>query len=265
MRSLGIRKARQVARALLRRFGVMAPEHVNIEVFAARLGATVIVAPLQGAVAQLVRVGAEVHIIVSDRVTDPCAIRFSIAHELGHYVLGHPSPDASELCGRRRSRRGPDEERDYEAEANAFAGELLIPFHLVQNQCEVSPVSLEIPWRLAKTFNVSILTATIQFAEFSSERCAAVFSAKRVVQWTAPSATFTHEIPRGKRIDRESVAWDFFERGTLDVRLQHVPADAWIDTSREVEIVEHSVASQQHQTVLSLLWIPEAAAVRLGM
>src|ERR1043165_3565714 len=216
MRSLGIRKARQVARALLRRFGVMAPEHVNIEVFAARLGATVIVGPLEGAVAQLVRVGAEVHIIVSERVTDPCATRFSIAHELGHFVLDHPSPDPAELCGRRRSRRGPNDERDYEAEANAFAGELLIPFHLARKHCEVSPVSLEIPWQLARTFNVSILTSTIQFAELSSERCAAVFSANREVQWTARSATFTREIPRGKRLDRDSLAWDFFDRGVID-------------------------------------------------
>ena len=265
MRSLGIRKARQVARALLRRFGVMAAEHVNIEVFAARLGATVIVAPLEGAIAQLVRVGSEVHILVSDRVTDPCATRFSIAHELGHFVLEHPSPDPTELCGRRRSRRGPDDERDFEAEANAFAGELLVPFHLVRKQCEVSPVSLEIPRRLASTFNVSILTATIQFAEFSSERCAAVFSARREVQWTAPSATFTRDIPRGKRLERDSIAWDFFERGVLDDRAQDVPADAWLETATEVDIVEHSIASPQHGTVLSLLWIPDAAAVRLGL
>ena len=265
MRSLGIRKARQVARALLRRFGVMAPEHVNIEVFAARLGASVIVGPLEGAVAQLVRVGDHVHIVVSDRVTDPCVTRFCIAHELGHFVLGHPSPDPSELCGRRRSRRGSDDVRDFEAEANAFAGELLIPFHLVRKLCEVSPVSLEVPWRLAKTFNVSILTGTIQFAEFSSERCAAVFSANCEVQWMAPSPTFTREIPRGKRLDRDSVAWDFFENGVLDVSAQHVPADAWLETSSEVDIVEHSIASVEHATVLSLLWIPDAAAVRLGL
>src|SRR5690349_3340745 len=148
MRSLGIRKARQVARALVRRFGVMAPDHVNIEVFAARLGATVVVGPLEGAVAQLVRVGDEVHIIVSDRVTDPCATRFSIAHELGHFVLDHPSLDPSQLCSRRRSKRGSgdveSDDRDYEAEANAFAGELLIPYHLARKECEVSPVSLAV-------------------------------------------------------------------------------------------------------------------------
>jgi hypothetical protein len=263
MRDLWIRRARQAARALSRRFGVTAPEHINIAVFAARLGATVTVGPLEGAVAQLVRVGNHVHIIVSERVTDECAIRFSIAHELGHFVLGHPSRPPSELCVG-RPKLGDADARNYELEANAFAGELLMPSHLVRRWCEVSPVSMDIPRRIAREYNVSILASAIQFAELSSERCAAVFSAKREVMWTAPSATFEREIPRGKRIDPHSVAWDFFVKGALDDEgAQPVPADAWLDTSVEVDIVEHSIASPQHGTVLSLLWIPERSASRL--
>jgi hypothetical protein len=264
MRDLWIRKARQAAAALSRRFGVTAPEHINVEVFAARLGATVIVGPLEGAIAQLVRAGSHVHIVVSERVTDRCAIRFSIAHELGHFMLGHPSRPPSELCSGARPRPGAREQRNYELEANAFAGELLIPSHLARRACEVSPVSMEVPRQIARDFDVSILASAIQFAELSPERCAAVFSSRREVVWTAPSETFVREIPRGKRIDPHSVAWDFFVRGELDDRAQPVPADAWFDTSAEVDIVEHSIASPQHGTVLSLLWIPERSASRLG-
>src|SRR5262245_14608930 len=114
MRDMWIRRARQAARALSRRFGVTAAEHINIEVFAARLGATITVGPLEGAIAQLVRVGSQVHIIVSERVTDACAIRFSIAHELGHFVLGHPSRPPTELCGAVRPRSGISDARNYE-------------------------------------------------------------------------------------------------------------------------------------------------------
>jgi len=265
MRDLWVRKARDAARALSRRFGVTAPAHINIEAFAARLGATVTVGPLEGAIAQLVRVGSDAHIIVSERITDACAVRFSIAHELGHLVLGHPSRPPSELCGgvRGRDRLAPSDERNLELEANAFAGELLMPSHLVQRWCEVSPVSMEIPWRIAREYNVSILASAIQFTALASERCAAVFSARREVVWSAVSPTFDRDIPRGKRIDPESVAWDFFAKGTLDDRAQPVPADAWLDTSAEVDIVEHSIASPQHGTVLSLLWIPERSAAQL--
>lgn len=260
MHDLWNRKARQAARALSRRFGVTAPEHINVPVFAARLGATVIVGPLEGAIAQLVRAGSSVHIIVSERVTDACAVRFSIAHELGHFVLDHPSRPPSELCGAVRARQSTHDARNYEAEANAFAGELLMPAHLVQKSCEVSPVSMEIPWRIAREYDVSILASAIRFAELASERCAAVFSSRREVVWSAPSSTLRREIPRGKRLDPESVAWDFFVKGMLDDRAQPVPADAWFDTTAQVDIVEHSIASPQHGTVLSLLWVPEAAA-----
>jgi hypothetical protein len=260
MRDLWVRKARDAARALSRRFGVTSPEHINVQVFAARLGAIVVSGPLEGAVAQLVRVGSSVHIIVSERVTDACAIKFSIAHELGHFVLDHPSRPPSELCSGVRARASAADARNYEAEANAFAGELLMPAHLLQRSCEVSPVSMEIPWRIARDYDVSILASAIRFAELASERCAAVFSSRREVLWSAPSATFKRDIPRGKRIDPESVAWDFYTRGTLDDRAQAVPADAWLETNAEVDIVEHSIASPQHGTVLSLLWIPDAVA-----
>jgi len=49
----------------------------------------------------------------------------------------------------------------------------------------------------------------------------------------------------------------------LETGRGEVPADAWFDTSVEVDIVEHSIASPQHGTVLSLLWIPERSAARL--
>jgi hypothetical protein len=162
------------------------------------------------------------------------------------------------------SKRTRDDERDYEAEANAFASELLMPYSLVNEWCQRSPVSLEVAWRIAREFKTSILASAIRFTELSPERCAAVFCSRRQVSWVAPSETFTREIERGRRLDRESIAWDFYERGAVDDRAQPVPADAWFETSSEVDIIEHATASAEFGTVLSMLWIPESAAMRLG-
>ncbi len=262
MRDAGIRIARHAARALLRRFGVTAPEHVRVEAFALYLGARIVEAKLDGAVAQIVRVGDETKIVVSDRVTDVCARRFSIAHELGHFVLRHPSRTPAELCGARNRRRG-SEERDYEAEANAFAGELLMPHELVRPLCEIAPVNLEIPWRIAREFTVSILASTRQFVALTPQACAAVFSANNHVVWFARSAAFTHELVARRPLDPQSLAWDFFSRGMLDESARPVPAQAWVDAPADAELVEHSHASREYGTVLSLLWIPEQiSAVR---
>lgn len=254
-----IRDAQRCAKALLHRFGARAPQHVVVEAFAARLGVEIIEAPLEGATAQLVRTGARAMIIVAERVTDPAARRFSIAHELGHLLLEHPSHDPQHLCAPH------GQARDHETEANAFAAELLMPSQMLQRDCEVSPVDLAVPRRIARDYNVSILASARRFTELASERCAAVFSANREVKWFAPSATFTRDIARGKRLDSSSLAADYFTKGTIADEPQPVPADAWFETSAEVDIVEHSIFSRELGTVLTMLWVPERSAPRLGM
>jgi Zn-dependent peptidase ImmA (M78 family) len=268
MRQHGIRAARRAARALLHRFGVRAAEHIQLDSFAKHLGVSILIDRLDGAQAELVRAGSHAHIILSNRITDECAMRFcfNTAHELGHLVLDHPPSPLAALCGEQQpTRRAREDVRDFEAEANAFAGELLMPDDLLRRRCETSPVSLAVPFEIAAEFRVSILASSIRFAELTSERCAAVFSAKRTVKWCAPSATFTREIERGTRLDPASIAWDYYQTGDLDDRPQQVAADAWFRTSADVEIVEHSIASKELGTVLSMLWVPERVAAPLGL
>ncbi len=265
MRHERIRDAQRCAKALLHRFGARAPHHLLVEAFAARLGVEIIEAPLDGATAQLVRTGTRVMIIVAERVTDPAARRFSIAHELGHLLLKHPSHSPQELCRPYGTPSSDTHAPDYEAEANAFAAELLMPSKMLQRDCEVSPVDLEVPRKIAREYNVSILASARRFTELASERCAAVFSADREVKWFAPSATFSCDIVRGKQIDAASLAADYFTKGAITDEPQPVPADAWLDTSADVDIVEHSIYSRELRTVLTMLWVPERSAPRLGM
>lgn len=268
MLSEAIDDARKSARALHRRFGVQAPEHVQIEAWAQSYGIELVEAQLDGAAAQLVRLRDRVRIVLPERITDRGARRFSIAHELYHFIKKHPSPTPTMMCTPRAFRQDDTTMHTFEIGANAFSAESLLPDFLLRNRCEVSPVNLEIPWSIARQFDVSILTAAIRFAELSSERCAAVLSAKGAVRWVAPSETFTRSIARrmkGRRIDRNSIAWDFFDRKKLDDRAQPVPADAWLETGAEVEIIEHSICSHEHGTVLSMLWVPDSVGPRLGM
>ena len=253
MQTEWIRDAQRCAQGLLHRFGVAEAAHIRVESFAAKLGVQIVEVPLDGASAQLVRAGTRTTIMVSARITDPAARRFSIAHELGHFMLGHPSQPPSALCTPYAHRTA---ERDYEAEANAFAAELLMPATLLRRACEVSPVDLEVPRAIARAYDVSILASAIRFAELASERCAAVFSTRGKVKWVAPSPTFHYEIARGRTLDRGSLAWDFFATGALPDEPQPVAADAWVTSSREWDLVEHSVCSRELGTVLTMLWIP---------
>src|SRR5262249_4609922 len=154
---------------------------------------------------------------------------------------------------------------DHEAEANAFAAELLMPERLTRRRCEVSPVCLGPVRHIAHEFRTSLSASAIRFVELTSERCATVYSERGVVSWAVHSPTFTATIAGGVPLDRASVAHDYFRTGTLDERAQPVPAGAWIDDAGDVEIVEHSAALDDLGAVVSLLWVPESVAPRLGM
>lgn len=270
MRQAGIKNARRVARAYVTRLGITAPGHIRIAANAKRLAALrgltlkIVEGPLDGADSQLVRAGNVATIIVSTRIVGPAARTFIIGHELGHLMLDHPSLPAHKL-GDAAPKPTADDVRDYEAEANAFASELTMPYVLVRDWCQHGPVNLEVPWRIANTFGTSILASARRFAELSPERCAAVFSARRRVIWCTPSRTLTLPITRSRALAPGTVAATFWDVGQVHEREQLVPAHAWFTTSANVSIVEHATASQEHRTVLSMVWVPDDAAEPLGM
>jgi hypothetical protein len=258
--SLAARRARQAAQEIHRRFFIRRPEQIDAAGLAWRHSAQVVRGELRGAVARLVHADGAAVIRLSSDVTDPGAQQFSIAHELGHLVLRHASADAVDLCAAPSVHGFID--AGAEAEANAFAAELLMPESMVRRRCEVSPVSLEPARGIAHDHRVSLMAAALRFVELTSERCALVFSRDRRVVWASRSATFAPFIERGRRVDAESLAIDAFVGRSLRPECEPVPADAWFDheAAGDVDIWEHACAVPEMHGVLSLLWIPETVA-----
>lgn len=89
----------------------------------------------------------------------PLRQRFTIAHELGHFLLGH------DLIGE-HSEEGVDDffdkARPKEREANSFASSLLMPGEWVKEHVKKNGMDIE---TLAKAFGVSKQAATIRLFE----------------------------------------------------------------------------------------------------
>jgi hypothetical protein len=260
-----IAEGRFDANSFLRQYGVTTRDDIRPEAWAYDLGIEIIEADLDGASAQLIRLGDLVQIVLSERITESGARRFAIAHELYHFLKKHPSLAPTMMCKPKWVRSGAREPDAHEIGSNAFGSAVLLPDFLLRKRCEVSPVSLDVPWQITKEYDVSILASARRFVELSSERCAAVFAKDGVVQWATRSATFTRNICEGHRLHRDSIAWDFFKTGKLDERDQPVPARAWFDTSSNEDIIEHATCRPDYGTVLSLLWVPDAVGARVGM
>jgi hypothetical protein len=259
---LAVRRARQAAQEIHRRFRIRRPDQIDASQLAWRYATEVVRDELRGAAARLTHAAGVGVIRLSPQIADPGAQEFSIAHELGHLVLGHPSTDAIDLCQSRTVHGFVD--GGAESEANAFAAELLMPEGMVRDRCEVAPVSLEPARAIACDHRVSVMAAALRFIELTSERCALVFARERRVAWVARSATFKPWIRRDRPVVRTSLAIDWFASGQVHAECREVPADAWLDhtAADDVAIWEHAIAVPAMSGVLSLLWIPPSIGAR---
>ncbi|MFZ5447046.1 MAG: ImmA/IrrE family metallo-endopeptidase [Thermodesulfobacteriota bacterium] len=245
--------AERKALEIIDRFAITIPDEIKIEALCDALGVKVILGQLDGAAARLVRYGDRGTIRIADSETNLARRRFSIAHELGHFVLNHGVSmhilehndiwESEKLCKE-------------EKEANAFAQELLLPRTLIERKCQVEQVSLDHIKRLTEIFNTSLTATAMRFVRFCNQSCALVFSKEAQIRWFRKNDYFLSYIPI-HNLDNRTIASRFFQGNALPDEPVEVESDAWIGGNGYGfnKIMEHSVSSANYGFVLSLLWI----------
>jgi hypothetical protein len=258
LRVQGMQHARMTAQTLLDKFGVESDEHIRIDAFARRLGLELVVTSLDGMKAQLVVGPSRAQILLSDQLTDPAEQRWSIAHELGHFLMCHPSLPMAELAVPRPPELAPDG-RDYEAEANRFAASLLCRDHVVASICDTRPMTLDVVWRLADLCGVPWGASAMRLMEVTWRTCAIVVSVAGEIRGIWPSLPFlmlcSGRIVPGQSIGPGALARRFYDTGAPCGAPELVPSSAWLaGCCPEAMIQEHSTAYPELGIVLSMLW-----------
>ncbi|MEO7734899.1 MAG: ImmA/IrrE family metallo-endopeptidase [Kofleriaceae bacterium] len=244
---------------LLDRHGREYLDHLQIEALAQRLGVELVETRLDGQRAQLVVGQHGPRILLSDRQEDPDDRRWSIAHELGHYVLGHAARPVDELCTPRpEGWRAADPDEDA---ADSFASVLLMPAQHVAAFCDRTPMNFDVPMGLAETCGVSWEAAAMRIMETSWQVCAVAFSQHGRLQWIAPSMPFLmlcgNRLRPGRVVGPGALARRFFDTGMCPEDAEMVPASAWVaGCGPEAQIAEHSVANRAGGVVMTILWDP---------
>lgn len=246
------------------------PEDIDIERIAEANGVEVVYDDIDGATASVLRLGDLSRIRISARIHDLGWQRFTITHEIGHLRCGHVVPDGDAHETVERTCKPLDKARSIpEREASVFASEVLMPEPMVKPFCEVPVVTLAPARAIADTFTTSVLASALRFVEVTDECCAVAYSSLGRVRWLKPSATFPDWIPRGRRLDPRSAAFDYDDSGTIDAAPQLLPADAWLPhdhvDSGHVQIVEHSAVIAPLGVVFSMLWIPRQEIRQLDL
>ncbi len=118
--------------------------------------------------------------------------RFTIAHELGHFIL-HRSRQQSFNCDKQSVHTGIDTLRDIEREADDFASNLLMPGDLLRACISSQRIDFRVLGDIAKRFQVSLEALCIRYIKFTTERAILVYWDNGFVkyEWRSSSARRT--------------------------------------------------------------------------
>lgn len=192
-------------------------------------------------------------ILVRSGIRESGRRRFTIAHEIGHFMLhGNQQIPCSSSVIEGWKEGQPEPER----EADSFASELLLPSDDVIQQVNKRWPSIDVVSDLAGHFGSSLMAAARKFCDVAPQACAVVWSSQRRIKWFHGSPSFTHFVEVGKEIDLDSVAYRAYEGKSLPDGMEDVPA-AWIKSywlKEDAEVSEETVSMPSYDGCLTLIW-----------
>ena len=207
--------------------------------------------------------------ILLARGSDPRRRRFSIGHELGHFLIPTHVPREGECfnCSpadlRLADTRETNRHRRIEAEANRFAAQLLMPPARIRSQLRSRQPDLSEVVRLAKEFAVSKEAMARSYAEAHRETLAIVMVQNGRVERLYRPDDFPWIGPHvGDPVPEESLASDHcLAPGTIG-DMEECEPETWLGSSgvRKVEVLSEQVLAQQsgYATILLHAELAEA-------
>ncbi len=226
---------------------------------AAAEGIKLEVGGLSGADAWLIRKQNGRGVIrLNERIASGRRRRFSIAHELGHWVM-HPEVEQGYLCT-------AEDLSDYyrspvEAEANWFAATLLMPKLKIAKAYRHADPNFKVIIRIADEFGTSLTAAGRRLIEVSSQPIWLIESVDGKISWWQRSQAANYLFLRkGSDIPFESLTREALTKNQHEAGPEQVSPVSWFpesDLSERTEFFETVRVASDGSKTLTLLWLPQ--------
>jgi Zn-dependent peptidase ImmA (M78 family) len=232
---------------LLRSLGVSEPSEIDICAIAQTQGATVVEKPVTGSEARIMGFGEKALIVVNaDSI--PQRKRFSVGHELGHWM--RDSGKISLGCNPELQFGSGDV--NAETTANRYASDLLMPDFMFRPRAEKRRMTFDTASDLADTFNTSLTATSIRLVEYGSYPAMLICSDAKGVRWSCRGS----EVPRILRpqtAGRMTFANDLLRGSAGRSTSGQVYSDQWFSSVKRHSVHEDSRRIGD-ELVLTLLW-----------
>lgn len=245
------------AEKLLWSFGITSPEEIHLDAIAFELGIIVKRRQLDGADARLVAANDRGVITVSVG-THPKRQRFSIGHEIGHWIRDR---DGEEMLACSKADVSPRNQsaKNKEAEANVFSADLLLPPYLVRPLIGAREPTIDLTLDIGKTFDTSIPATAIRIVRNAKVPAAVVVHSQAGRDWYFKNAFWPMDFQLASQVHHDSPAMDLLYSGIplAKSRDQKEPASRWVwgpDANR-IEVRAQTI-KRRDDRVLTILRLP---------
>ena len=186
-------------------------------------------------------------------------VRFSLAHELGHYYI---ESHREKLCSGRAhdSKQALSSDKDREREADSFAASLLIPKSELDRRIgRKGFMDMSELVKMSYDIDVSIPAAAIRYFGYAEEKCSIVMSADGKVLCHLPSDSMRdiglRFIQNGSPVPPQSAARELlFESASQQIKGKTTTSDEWYQGAyNNFKLYEDSYALGYGNRVITLL------------
>lgn len=204
-------------------------------------------------------------LIYNSDITSPGRIRFTQAHELGHYLLHRHAGEVFN-CSDADMLDWNHPEKVRENEADTFASYLLMPRTHFERRIGGQTIDLNVLSDCAEFFGVSLLAATLKWLEFTSQRAVLVTSRNKQICWARGSENgkwlsikLNKRLEGGRkaRLPSLSVTANDSKDG-VDRFGTELDARVWFpDEPQGTSAREMVIVSDQYRYAMTLLLLPD--------
>lgn len=203
-------------------------------------------------------------LLYNDSLSSAGRIRFTQAHELGHYIL-HRFARESLACTEADMVSWSKDEAHVEGEADQFASYLLMPLDDFRVQVPTDP-TLDVFLACADRYGVSLTAAILKWLDYTSEKALLIYSTDGYINWACCSelarkaGAFIKTKGVVVPLPAASLAADStVHRGEAG---RHVPASIWFQHAEPgMNLREMKLSADRIGSVITVLRLPASARV----
>jgi Zn-dependent peptidase ImmA (M78 family) len=187
--------------------------------------------------------------------------RFTVAHEIGHFVIPHHRL-LKNICRENIVDSYKPSLRQEELEANEFAGAFLLPTRAVVNRWDLKEPSLHDISSVADEFETSLTATARRFVDLTEAAMVLLWQTAGKVDWLHKSIAFRYYLPVAELPAPSSMAGRLFAGEAVPDDFEPIDPSLWLDrrdADKVQSLREHSVLLPNYSAVLTLLLIEHGA------